>query len=229
MNRPATGASGARSWPPPPRRRHGATAAPILLKELKTGTSVAVLRPLLCPNILSRSGRIEITHNAESGAAARSCIGESASTGLSVLYPVGPQRTLGDTRSTVEMSITRRLGDHRLPPVRATGHSMSGRRPQRRSVRGRGGGVSCRRGLVPGAGPRPSLPSHVQLVTVVAVLSGAVPVAGFGVDHRDDLFGGHTLGDSHAAFPVVFDVLGRDDLSAGQERQEPRSGRPGGP
>ena len=43
-------------------------------------------------------------------------------------------------------------------------------------------------------------------------------MAGFGVDHRDDPFGGHTLGDARAALPVVFDVLGRDDLSAGQER-----------
>jgi hypothetical protein len=38
-------------------------------------------------------------------------------------------------------------------------------------------------------------------------------MAGFGVDHRDDPFGGHTLGDARAALPVVFDVLGRDDLS----------------
>jgi hypothetical protein len=37
-------------------------------------------------------------------------------------------------------------------------------------------------------------------------------VAGLGVDHRDDPFGGHALGDAHAALSVVFDVLGRDHL-----------------
>ena len=37
-------------------------------------------------------------------------------------------------------------------------------------------------------------------------------MAGFGVDHRDDLFEGHTLGDSHAAFPVVFDVWSETTL-----------------
>ena len=86
---------------------------------------------------------------------------------------------------------------------------------QNLAVAGSGGG-----GLAGHEQVRVDIHADVQLVTVVAVPAGTMPVTGVRIDRRDHPLGGHPLSNPHPARPVVFDILGghcRQQLHLGHQ------------